>query len=83
MGLSCPISYVAPPLPFPDNLIGTNRGSDMHTLILAWVIGLLGLIMIGGGIWGVFDLFRQTVRAPLRSYGTAISMICGGMPWLA
>ncbi len=51
----------------------------MHTLMLAWLIGLLGLIMIGGGIWGVFDLFRQTVRAPLRSYGTTISMICGGI----
>jgi len=51
----------------------------MRTLILAWVIGLLGLIMIGGGIWGVFDLFRQTARAPLRSYGPAISMICGGV----
>ena len=51
----------------------------MRTLILAWVIGLLGLIMIGGGIWGVFDLFRQTARAPLKSYGSAISMICGGV----
>jgi len=27
-----------------------------RTLILAWVIGLLGLVMIGGGIWGVIDL---------------------------
>jgi hypothetical protein len=32
-----------------------------RTFILAWVIGLLGLIMIGGGIWGVIDLFRQAV----------------------
>ena len=56
-----------------------NGGSDMRTLILAWVIGLLGLIMIGGGVWGVFDLFKQTARAPLRSYGSAISMICGGV----
>jgi hypothetical protein len=49
----------------------------MRTFILAWVIGLLGLIMIAGGIWGVIDLFRQEVRAPLKSYGGAVSMICG------
>ena len=41
-----------------------------RTYILAWVIGLLGLVMIGGGIWGVIDLFRQEVR-PLKSYGEA------------
>jgi len=51
----------------------------MRTFILAWVIGLLGLVMIGGGIWGVIDLYRQEVRAPLKSYGGAISMICGGV----
>ena len=53
-----------------------------RTLILAWVIGLLGLVMIGGGIWGVIDLFRQEVRAPLKSYGGAVSMICGGVAML-
>jgi hypothetical protein len=54
----------------------------MHTFILAWVIGLLGLIMIVGGIWGVIDLFRQEARAPLKSYGGAFSMICGGFAML-
>ena len=54
----------------------------MRTFILAWVIGLLGLIMIAGGIWGVIDLFRQAVRAPLKSYGGAASMICGGVAML-
>jgi hypothetical protein len=53
-----------------------------RTFILAWVIGVLGLVMIGGGIWGVVDLFRQEVRAPLKSYGGAISMICGGVAML-
>ena len=54
----------------------------MRSFILAWVIGLLGLVMIGGGIWGVIDLYRQEVRAPLKSYGGAISMICGGVAML-
>ena len=53
-----------------------------RTFILAWVIGVLGLVMIGGGIWGLIDLFRQEVRAPLKSYGGAISMICGGVVML-
>ena len=30
-----------------------------RTFILAWLIGVLGLVMIGGGIWGLIDLFRQ------------------------
>jgi hypothetical protein len=54
----------------------------MRTLILYWLIGLSGLIMIAGGIWGVIDLSRQTVRAPLKSYGGAFSMICGGVAML-
>ena len=33
-------------------------------------------------IWGLIDLFRQEVRAPLKSYGGAISMICGGVAML-
>jgi hypothetical protein len=53
-----------------------------RTFILAWVIGLLGLIMIASGIWGVVDLYRQEVRAPLKSYGGAVSMICGGVAML-
>jgi hypothetical protein len=53
-----------------------------RTYILAWVIGLLGLVMIGGGIWGAIDLFRQEVRAPLKSYGGAVSMVCGGVAML-
>ena len=54
----------------------------MRTYILAWVIGLLGLVMIAGGIWGIIDLFRQEVRAPLKSYGGAVSMVCGGFAML-
>ena len=53
-----------------------------RTLILAWVIGVLGLIMIAGGIWGMVDLFRQAARAPLKSYGGPVCMICGGVALL-
>jgi hypothetical protein len=49
----------------------------MHTLILAYVIGVLGLIMIGGGIWLLFDLFRQAVQAPLRYHWRAVGMHAG------
>ena len=54
----------------------------MRTFILAWVIGLLGLVMIAGGIWGIIDLLRQEVKAPLKSYGGAVSMMCGGFAML-
>ena len=54
----------------------------MRTLFLSWIIGVLGLIMIIGGIWGIIDLFRQEARAPLKSYGGALSMICGGFAML-
>jgi len=54
----------------------------MRTFILAYVIALLGLIMIGGGIWLLFDLIRQTARAPLRYYWRAVGMICGGVAML-
>jgi hypothetical protein len=53
-----------------------------RTFILAWVIGLLGLVMIAGGIWGVINLYKQEVRAPLKSYGGAVSMVCGGVAML-
>jgi uncharacterized membrane protein YidH (DUF202 family) len=50
-----------------------------RTVILAWVIGVLSIVMIGVGIAGVLDLYRQTERTPLKSYGGAICMICGGV----
>ena len=54
----------------------------MATLILAWIIGLLGVIMILGGIWGVIDVLRQEAPTPHQSYGGAVSMICGGFAML-
>ena len=55
----------------------------MRTAVLAYIIAFLGIIMIGGGIWGSFDLLRQTVRIPLRYYAMAIGMVCGAVPCLA
>ena len=56
----------------------------MGTTILAWLIAILGLLMIAGGVWDVVDLWnqrRQTV-IPLRNWGIAIGMICGGFGML-
>ena len=50
-----------------------------RTIILAWVIGVLGLVMITSGFWGLVDLFKQEVRAPLKSYGGPISMIAAAL----
>jgi hypothetical protein len=52
----------------------------MGTTILAWLIAILGLLMIAVGVWDVAGLWnqrRQTV-IPLREWGIAIGLICGG-----
>jgi hypothetical protein len=54
----------------------------MRTLVLAYVIILLGLAMIAGGIWGIIHLLGQTTPVPLRYYGMAIGMTCGGVGML-
>jgi hypothetical protein len=52
----------------------------MITAILIILIAILGLLMIAGGIWSFFHLWnqRKLIRIPLRYYGLAIGMICGG-----
>jgi hypothetical protein len=52
----------------------------MITIILTFLIAILGLIMIAGGVWGFVYLWNQRTqtRIPLRYYGMAIGMICGG-----
>ena len=52
----------------------------MITIILTFLIAILGLVMIAGGIWGLVYLWyqRTQTRIPLRYYGMAIGMICGG-----
>jgi hypothetical protein len=51
----------------------------MLTTILAYVIAFMGLVMIGGGVWGLFMSVSGTVRVPLRYYAMAIGMISGGL----
>ena len=52
----------------------------MITAILFILIAILGLLMVAGGIWSLVHLWnqRKRTRIPLRYYGLAIGMICGG-----
>jgi hypothetical protein len=56
----------------------------MSTAILAWLIAILGLLMIAGGIWDVVELWKQRRQTviPLSKWGMAIGMICGGFGML-
>jgi len=58
-----------------------NWGAErtMRTTILAYAIAFMGLIMIGGGVWGLYLLIKINVRPPLRYYAMAIGMISGGL----
>jgi hypothetical protein len=48
----------------------------MRTTILAYVIAILGFVMIVGGVYSFFNLWTE--RATLRHYAITIGMICGG-----
>jgi hypothetical protein len=52
----------------------------MGTIILAYVVAVLGLVMVAGGVWGLFHLLREgaRLRIRLRHYAMAIGMICVG-----
>jgi hypothetical protein len=54
-------------------------GKAMRTIILAFAIAFMGLVMIGGGLWGLFLLIGGTARPPLRYYAMTIGMISGGL----
>jgi hypothetical protein len=54
----------------------------MRTLILSYVIALLGVPMIAAGVWGIVHFLRQTTPVPLTYYGMAIGMTCGGFGML-
>jgi hypothetical protein len=46
---------------------------------IAYAIAFMGLIMIGGGVWGLFLLLKTRVRPPFRYFAMAIGMISGGI----
>jgi hypothetical protein len=51
----------------------------MRTTILAYVIAILGLIVIIAGAWGLYILLTANMpRVPLRYFAMAIAMISGG-----
>jgi hypothetical protein len=55
----------------------------MRTLILANLISFMGLVMAGGGVWGLFRLVPSKNRpAPWRYYVMAFAMISGGITML-
>jgi hypothetical protein len=53
----------------------------MITSVLVFLIVILGLILIASGVWGFVHLWnqRKRIRIPLRYYGMAVGMICGGV----
>jgi hypothetical protein len=52
----------------------------MRTTILAYLIALMGLVIIAVGVWGLLMLVAEkTVRVPLRYYAMALGMISGGL----
>jgi hypothetical protein len=51
----------------------------MRTTILAYVIAILGIIIIIAGAWGLYILLTANMaRVPLRYFAMAIGMISGG-----
>jgi hypothetical protein len=52
----------------------------MRTIILAYVIAIVGLVIILAGAWGLFILLTADIpRVPLRYYAIVIGMISGGL----
>ena len=58
-------------------------GGAMRTIILAYVISFLGLVMAIGGVWGLFRVVpRKNRPVPWRYYVMAFAMISGGITML-
>jgi hypothetical protein len=53
-------------------------GVAMCTTMLAYVIALMGLVMIAVGVWSLFVLEAEET-VPLTDYLIAIGMISGGL----
>jgi uncharacterized membrane protein YidH (DUF202 family) len=67
-------------------IVSSTVEVDMGTTILAWLIVILGLLMIAGGVWDFVDLWNRRMETrislSLRYYGLAILIICGGFGML-
>jgi hypothetical protein len=52
----------------------------MRTTILAYVIGIVGLVLIVAGAWDIYLLYNeQTFEVTLSDYATPIRTIAGGL----
>ena len=61
-------------------LMPVKMGATMRTTIFAYVIAVVGVVIVVAGAWGFFILHTaDTPRVPLRYYAMAIGMISGGL----
>lgn len=51
---------------------------SMRTTILAYVIALMGLLLIAGGIWGILILPQDDVKPSLIDFAVVAALISGG-----
>jgi hypothetical protein len=51
----------------------------MRTTVLAYVIAVLGLVMLIFGVWGFFVLNNAEVEVALTDYAIVFEMIGGGL----
>ena len=49
----------------------------MRTTVLAYLIALMGLVMVIVGVWDLFA--KESARAQLRYYALTIGLISGGL----
>ena len=72
------MAFAAEGAPTPNTV--NSSVARLITTILIILIAILGLLMIAGGVWSFVHLWnqRKLTRIPLRYYGMAIGMICGG-----
>jgi len=72
------MAFAAEGAPTPNTV--NSSVARLITTILIILIAILRLLMIAGGVWSFVHLWnqRKLIRIPLRYYGMAIGMICGG-----
>jgi hypothetical protein len=58
---------------------GHYWGSAMRTTVLAYLMALMGLVVIAVGAWGLFISVAGREPVALTHYAIAIAMISGGL----